>query len=268
MTRFHQYGGAATHDPTPCASCGQPAVRWYPDGSPAYSCSHPKAKPYYSDDLVELYHGDARELLGVLPADGVVVMDPPFDLWPTAPAVPGKTVIAFTTWHYRADVERLFGTPRAELVWTFDVGRWVSHSLPLTMHETILVFGETGPSYVGEPTDGVPVRKGSGSVGRDTYATRTYVPRDRRAITTVLAYPRNLRGPLGLWAKPLGMISKLVDWSGAEVVVDPFAGSGTSLVAAKALGLRAVGIEIEEASCEYAANRLRQETLFGREEGP
>ena len=175
--------------------------------------------------------------------------------------MPGKTVIAFVSWQHRRHVEALYGQPRTELVWTFSTGRWTSHNLPLMTHETLLVYGPTGSAYVGDETDGVPVDKGWGSVGRDSYPTRTYTPRDRKALTSHLVYPRDPNAEYGLWQKPLTMIQRLIDWVGPDVVVDPFAGSGTSLVAAKALGIKSVGAEISELACEIAANRLRQDTL-------
>jgi site-specific DNA-methyltransferase (adenine-specific) len=45
-------------------------------------------------------------------------------------------------------------------------------------------------------------------------------------------------------------------------VLDPFAGSGTTLLAARSLGMRAIGIEREESYCRIAVQRLAQQTIF------
>lgn len=61
--------------------------------------------------------------------------------------------------------------------------------------------------------------------------------------------------------KPLKLMEYLITLSGGHLILDPFMGSGTTLVAAKRLGRKAIGIEIDEHSCEIAANRCRQMVL-------
>ena len=61
--------------------------------------------------------------------------------------------------------------------------------------------------------------------------------------------------------KPVNLILKIINESGGDLILDPFMGSGTTLVAAKMLGRRAIGIEIEEKYAEIAANRLRQSVM-------
>jgi len=66
--------------------------------------------------------------------------------------------------------------------------------------------------------------------------------------------------------KPIALIMWILElkWTPKGIILDPFMGSGTTLVAAKELGRQAIGIEIEEKYCEIAVNRLRQDVFkFG-----
>ena len=68
--------------------------------------------------------------------------------------------------------------------------------------------------------------------------------------------------------KPVALMTWILSlrWTPPGTVLDPFMGSGTTLVAAKQLGRRAIGIEIEEKYCEIAIERLRQRSLFPPDE--
>lgn len=75
-------------------------------------------------------------------------------------------------------------------------------------------------------------------------------------------------GQCGTWhpaEKPQPLVERLIGHLTPEGgrVLDPFMGSGTTLIAAKSLGREAIGIEIEQRHCESAVARLRQGVLFG-----
>ena len=61
--------------------------------------------------------------------------------------------------------------------------------------------------------------------------------------------------------KPVKLYSTILKRTPGDMILDPFVGSGTSLIAAKDLNRKAIGIEIEEKNCEIAAYRLAQQVM-------
>lgn len=250
------------------------------------------SEPYYSDDLVTLYHGDCREITAWLEAD-VLVTDPPYgetsigwDRWPdwmpgfvaaNAPRVRqlwcfGSTrmflshVGDFVDWKLAQDI--VWSKPRGrgttsdrfnrshELALHWYRGPW--RSLPLTPptrpHTGAPHRGATGRP---RPDDGSKVRGAS--------AARSYQESGSRLILTVIpGDPGDPRTTLHPTQKPLEVLEPIIRYSCPDsgTIADPFAGSGSTMLAARRMGRKVIGVELEERYCEVAANRLAQHELF------
>jgi site-specific DNA-methyltransferase (adenine-specific) len=217
--------------------------------------------PYFSDELTDIYNGDTNHVLGHLPSCDLLIADPPYHMWgqfvDSIKAHNAKTIVAYTSWQHRHILDNAFGKPRTEFIWHFKDGRWVSHNLPRNNHASILVYGETREAYVGEVIeDRTPKNKGYGSVGKYKYQERIYVPRERKILDSVITAPRNLN--TGVWTKPKAVIQPFIEWlcPPGGLVIDAFAGAGTSLEISRSLNLKNIGIEQSEDCCIQIAKKL------------
>lgn len=213
-------------------------------------------KPYYEDDLVQLWHGDSREVTAWLEAD-VLVTDPPY-------GIPGgrlsrhdgdrRPVHADASWDdlgVRDEVLALWGErPRAVF------GTPKQHGLP---HRGVPLVWDKGDAPglgdlswpFGASYELVWV-SGDGWSGKRRGAVIRVVHSSTAA--TAVGHPT---------PKPVSLMEVLCSYAPPGVIADPFAGSGSTLLAAKMLGRQAIGVELEERYCELAARRLAQDTLFG-----
>lgn len=201
-------------------------------------------EPYYEHAGIVIYNCDCRDILPSLKAD-CVVTDPPYGMayksgWEARPiegdADTGARDEALALWGGPAVVFGRWDCPRppgvrALLVW--DKGEWPGMGdlkFPWgPSHEEVYVLGE-----------------GFGGKRMGT------VLRVRRMPGAQLAHPNE---------KPPEILQLLIERCPPGTILDPFMGSGTTLRAAKDLGRKAIGIEIEERYCEIAAKRLAQEVL-------
>lgn len=137
---------------------------------------------------------------------------------------------------------------------------------PLKVHEEVCIFGDV--SYY--PIMRTGVMRSKGGI-KDTHGTFNGAKSD--VVQNNQYYPRSILNFSGAsmrservhpTQKPIELCKYLVQTytNESDTILDPFMGSGTTLVAAKQLGRNATGIEISEKYCEIARRRLEQDLLF------
>ncbi len=226
-------------------------------------------EPYYSDDHCTIYHGDCLVLADVWGGADVMVTDPPYGIgWTATPE--GWTNSSGGGGH------RSSGNSRSILNDKDLSAR--DNALAAWGDKLAVVFGAlTKPQPAGTCQVLIyakPVDAGimGARAGRRKDAEAIYLvgpwPTGIGGKSSIITTHRLVAGPTGAartaghpHAKPVDVMSELIDLA-PGVVVDPFMGSGTTLRAAKDLGRKAIGIEIEERYCEIAAKRCAQEVLF------
>lgn len=232
-------------------------------------------KPYYQDASVTIYHGDCREVLPWLPTVDLVVTDPPYQSLDvevshgTTTRLVGRDQLGgkrlaskergawFGTLN-SADLSLVFACCRARLpndgaLYVFsDVKSGLALFPPLSP-ANVLVWDKR--------------KIGMGYNWRRMHEWVAYCPQPLHTLRSK-ALGDIIRASVPskkvhATEKPLDALRPIIVNSSDEgqTVCDPFAGSGSTLIAAKSLGRRAIGIEIDERYCEIAAKRLSQEVL-------
>ncbi len=208
-----------------------------------------------------LYLGDYKEIMPSLDSAKVLILDPPFNIWGDVEIPEAPTIVAFTNWQNRHSITNQIGEPRIEMIWHFKDGRWVSPNMPRLTHESILIYGETSDASIGEKNKNVgeKIKKGKGSIGKDVLDNRVYVPKQRKQLNSVLCYPRSVSSDLGVWSKPLPLMNNIIEFMPDGLLIDPFMGSGTTIISCIKNNRECIGIEIDEDNFNIACKRVEEE---------
>jgi site-specific DNA-methyltransferase (adenine-specific) len=196
--------------------------------------------PYFEEDGITIYHGDCRDVLPSLEPVGLLLTDPPYNVGFDA----FEATFDIDWW---IDTLQTFSnvafTPGIRNIWTYPKPTWV------------MCWAKPGSTR-----------------RNDTGGFNSWEPllvyTDRKIMTDYVHLPDCVNHASDEASdhpcpKPLRLFQFAMKQLSDEgmLVLDPFMGSGTTLRAAKDLGRRAIGIEIEEKYCEIAAKRLSQKVF-------
>lgn len=221
-------------------------------------------KPYYQEDGITIYHGDCRELLPTFTSD-VVVTDPPYGV-----DLIGKRTKRDASLFNVGYTDAFEDTPEYVASVVVPAIRWC-----IAACSRVIVTPGSRNLFLYPPSDDIGCVFNPAGAGKSRWGFNCFTPilfygpdpfmtnglgGRPNSISEVAAGDGNNGHPC---PKPLRWMKWLVNRASCEgeTILDPFMGSGTTLRAAKDLGRRAIGIEIEERYCEIAANRLRQGVL-------
>lgn len=208
-------------------------------------------KLYYESGGIVIYHADCRDVLPSLPKFDLVLTDPPYGLGENARRVASRVKLAAV---------RDYG----EFDWDSEPASRELIDATIASGERAIIWG--GNYFHVPPSRGWLVwdKQNSGDFADCELAwtnletaVRIFRHRWNGMLRASERVPRvhPTQKPVALMKWCLGFCPE------AKTVIDPFTGSGSTLRAAKDLGLQATGIEISEAYCEIAAKRLSQQAL-------
>ena len=208
---------------------------------------------YYQDECVTLYHGDCltehREWLN---AD-VLVTDPPYGMSYESNRnrnkkniKVGRPVAADATPEARDQVLEAWGDGPAIAFGRWNIQRPTNTRARLIWNKQVQGMGDVKLPWA--PAEEEIYILGTGFQG----------DRSGNVLSHQMYMSADARRPDHPTPKPVGLMEALIEKCPPGAVADPFAGSGATLIAARNLGRRAIGVELEEKYCEIIAKRLQQ----------
>lgn len=208
--------------------------------------------PYYQDSAVTIYHGDCREILPQLAKVDLLCTDPPYG-------------IAYDASHSKYKN----GIDRGDAEWDrepFDPTFLIRLGLPSIIWGGNCFAQRLPPSpkwlaWIKTARDDANIRQAdmelawTNCIGRSRVFHHLWIGA-YKASESGIRSQHPTQKPVELMRWCIGLVKP-----DAQTILDPFMGSGTTLRAAKDLGRKAIGIEIEEQYCEIATRRMAQEVL-------
>lgn len=242
-------------------------------------------EPYWSDETCSLYLGDCRE---VLPALGItadcVIADPPYgetslawDRWPEgwldAAAAVTRSLWCFGSLRmYLEHASEFLAAWKLsqDVIWEKANGTGFADDRFKRVHETAVHWyrGDWGSIYHQTPRTAYsgPDKHARARSSRTPHTGEIggyYYEDDGTRLMRSVLFAKSVRGGLHRTEKPGPILAPLIEYACPQggLLVDPGAGSGSTLDTARMLGRRAIGIELFEPHAEDAAKRLSQAIL-------
>ena len=235
---------------------------------------------YYQDDYVTLYHADSLKHPELWAGADVLVTDPPYGIkmrqkWSTGKTreerranAQARKALGGTAYYGVPGDESTDARDAALAAWGDEkpalcFGTW-RKPRPANTRQ-LLVWYKRHPLFARTPEKTHPWI----SKTEEIYVLGTSMSlfgmsgvRDNVYITDIPGWSSYVAGIGHPTPKPIELMEELLHKTPPGLIADPFAGSGSTLIAARNLGRRAVGVELDEAYCELAAKRLAQLTLI------
>jgi len=211
--------------------------------------------PFYQDELVTIYNCDCRDIIDSLAPFEIVITDPPYGM-------------NYHSGHYK------YGNPHRKLVGDSKYPIDVVEKLLQARRCVYLFCRWDNLAELPRPTSCIVWVKNNWSAGNLKHAygrmweaclfypgvDHKFTRRPADVIMCDRIPPAKLLHPT---QKPTNLLAQLIGCNVGESIFDPFMGCGSTLVAAKLMGRKAIGIEIDRDYCERAVERLSQCSMHG-----